>query len=148
MDTKWNPESTFQVNSGWFLLCRYNLTLCPFRVTYRRTCRWGCRLKNLQSIKLSVKGLIFPGNTALFLDADGLFDGKQLRKFIHVLLFQLHRRVDITVQRDADIGMPQNLAEAFHVKSYLNTPGSKGVEKCIKMRIPDIRILLSCRLDL
>lgn len=104
--------------------------------------------KILQSIKLSVKGLIFPGNTALFLDADGLFDGKQLRMFIHVLLFQLHRRVDITVQRDADIGMPQNLAEAFHVKSYLNAPGSKGVTKCIEMRIPDIRILLSCRLGL
>nr|DAJ09940.1 MAG TPA: hypothetical protein [Caudoviricetes sp.] len=34
-------------------MCRYNLTLRPFRVTYRRTCRWGLTAKKIsQSIKL------------------------------------------------------------------------------------------------
>ena len=52
--------------------------------------------------------------------------------------------MDVLVQCDADISMPQNLAEAFHVKSYLDAPGSKGVAERMEMDIPDTAPFHDC----
>lgn len=45
--------------------------------------------------------------------------------------------MDIAVQSDTNIGMPQNLTEAFHIKSYLDASGSKSVAKRMEMGISD-----------
>jgi hypothetical protein len=53
MDKNRNPEPTFWGQFRVILIGRHNLILCPFRVIYRRTCRWVLTAKKIRRVSNS-----------------------------------------------------------------------------------------------
>lgn len=76
--------------------------------------------------------------------SDNLFRGQKLGKLIHILLFELHGWVYITVHGDVYIGMSENLAEAFDIKSQLDTAGGECMSENMKMDVLNIAGINSC----
>ena len=63
-----------------------------------------------------------------------LRDGRQT---FHLVFFKFKRRMEIIIQRDFYIRMPQNLAESFGVHPDCYTPGGKRMAQRMKIQIPD-----------
>ena len=52
---------------------------------------------------------------------------------MHVLLFEFHRRMYISVQGNVYSGMSKNFAQAFDIKAKFNTACGKCVPQCMKI---------------
>ena len=71
---------------------------------------------------------------------DCLFQIEQIQ-FIQIFSFHVHKTVHISVDGDRCVCMSRNFTQRFDIYSRLNTAGSKGVSKRMKMDIFQVAII-------